>query len=40
MPHLVALRRAGVKFQDGAQVIPLQEQEHELAAELLVGIAA
>jgi transposase-like protein len=40
MPHLVALVRAGVKFQDGVQVIPLQERGHEIAAELLVGIAA
>jgi len=40
MPHLVALVRAGVKFQDGVQVIPLQERDYEIAAELLVGIAA
>jgi len=39
-PHLVALVRAGVQFQDGAQVIPFREQEHEIVAELLAGIAA
>jgi len=39
-PHLVALVRAGVRFQDGIQVIPFREQEHEIVAELLAGIAA
>jgi len=39
-PHLVACVRAGVRFQDGVQLIPFREQEHEIVEELLAGIAA